>query len=99
MLVHNVLFWLKEGLTETDRAAFREGLETLVNIDTAQDVLIGTPAETAARPVVDKSFDFMLTVIFDSPADHDAYQDHPLHTAFVKNHSSQWNRIMVYDAT
>ncbi len=98
MLVHTVLFWLKQDLTDAERVAFREGLETLVRIDTAQDVLIGTPADTAARPVVDQSFDFMLTVVFESRAEHDAYQAHPVHAAFVENHSPQWERVVVYDA-
>lgn len=98
MLVHTVLFWLRQDLSDADRRAFREGLETLVEIETAEDVLIGTPADTESRPVVDKTFDFMLTTVFAGQTEHDAYQAHPIHRAFVENHGSQWERLIVYDA-
>ena len=98
MLVHNVYFWLKEGLSEEERAAFRAGVESLCAIEMAEAAYVGTPADTADRPVVDKSFDFGLTVLCKNVADHDAYQDDPIHHAFVEKVAGMWERVLVRDA-
>ena len=98
MLVHNVYFWLKEDLTADNRAAFLQGLESLRAIETVREMYVGTPAPTAVRPVVDRSYDVALTVILDDLAGHDVYQDHEIHEAFVKQCSSFWTRVQIYDA-
>ena len=98
MLVHNVLFWLKKDLPDADRSAFRQGLQSLAGIPTVRQLFIGAPADTPARPVIDTTYDFMLTVLFDSLDDHNTYQDHRLHRAFVADHADKWLRVVVRDA-
>ncbi len=97
MLVHSVFFWLKDDLTPEQITAFQAGLETLKKIPTAEAVYVGEPAATAARPVVDASYSFGLTVAVASVADHDAYQIDPLHKAFVEEFSTYWTKVLIYD--
>lgn len=98
MLVHSVYFWLKEDLTANDRAEFFEGLNSLREIDTVREMYVGTPASTADRPVVERSYDYALAVILDDVAGHDVYQEHEVHGAFVKRFSTFWTRVQIYDA-
>lgn len=98
MLVHTVLFWLKEDLSEAQRAGFVEGLESLRRIQAAEAVHIGTPAKTPERPVIDQSYDFCLTVLLTDLAAHDAYQEDPLHTAFLEEFRPCWETVRIYDA-
>ena len=98
MLVHSVYFWLKADLGEDDRASFRRGLEALGEIPTVRALYVGAPAATAARPVIDQSYTFGLTVVFDDLTAQDAYQVHPLHVGFVQTWSPMWDKIVVYDA-
>ena len=57
MLIHSVLFWLKENLTEEDRSEFFDGVEKLGEIESVEHSFIGTPANTTKRPVVDDTYD------------------------------------------
>lgn len=97
MLSHIVVFWLKEDLTDDQRSAFKEGLLSLKAIESTRGVYIGAPADTGDRPVIDKSYSLALTVLFDSIKDHDAYQVHPLHQAFVGRFAPLWSRVLIYD--
>ncbi len=99
MLVHTVVFWLRPELSPAEREAFlREGLESLRPIASVKALHIGRPAPVAPRPVLDSSYDFALTAIFESVAAHDAYQVDPLHTAFVARFKPSWARVQIYDA-
>jgi len=97
MLSHIVVFWLKEDLPEAHQSAFRQGLESLKSIESARSVYIGAPAKTGNRPVIDQSYSFALTVLFDTIQDHDIYQVHPIHQAFLKQFGSFWSRVLIYD--
>lgn len=98
MLVHTVYFWLKPDLTETQRADFRGGVESLVGIKAAEKVYVGSPAKTAKRPVVDDSYAVALTVVCQDVAAHDAYQVDPIHLKFVEQFKTFWTRVQIYDA-
>lgn len=99
MLIHTVIFWLRPELSPAEREAFlREGLESLRPIESVSSLHIGKPAPVTARPVVDASYDFALTAVFENLAAHDAYQVHPLHTAFVARFKPSWSRVQIYDA-
>ena len=74
-----------------------EGLNTLGSIDEVKVLLVGTPASTIEREVVDNSFDVSELMIFESVEAQDAYQVHPIHTEFVENYSHLWERVVVYD--
>ena len=98
MLVHSVFFWLKKELSETEREQFAAGIETLKGISCAEAVYIGTPAATADRPVMEKSYDFALTVIAKDVAAHDEYQADPIHQEFLTNFKVMFEKVVVYDA-
>lgn len=98
MLVHTVIFWLREELVPEERAKFLEGLESLRGIAAVETLHLGTPAQTGERPVIDRSYDYCLTVLLPDLAAHDAYQVDPLHKAFLANFASYWDRVRIIDA-
>jgi len=98
MLVHVVLFWLKDDLSDTQRSAFKAGLERLTTIEAAEAAYVGTPAATLERPVIDTSYDYCLTVIAKDVAAHDAYQVDPRHLAFLESFKPFWTQVKIYDA-
>ena len=96
-LVHHVFFWLKNPGAETDRKQLMEGLRTLKGIKEVKQLLIGTPASTEKREVVDNSYDVSELMYFDNVEGQNAYQVHPLHKAFVEKYSHLWEKVVVYD--
>lgn len=97
MLAHHVLFWLKADTTEDQKNAFKKGLESLEEIETVKTFHIGTPAPID-RPVVDITYTFSLTIIFEDLAGHDVYQVHDLHQAFLDQFRVLFEKVVIYDA-
>ena len=97
MFVHAVYFWLKDGMTLEDTARFRGGLESLRGCESVREMIIGVPAATS-RPVIDRSYTFALVVMFDDLVGHDAYQEHPIHKAFVDTFGGYWTKVQIYDS-
>jgi hypothetical protein len=97
-LVHHVFFWLKNPASKEDLARLLAGLRTLADIDTVRGAHFGVPASTEKRDVVDASFSASEILFFDDLAGQKAYQDHPIHKAFVAECSHLWDRVVVYDA-
>jgi hypothetical protein len=58
---------------------------------------IGTPAPID-RPVVDSTYTFSLTIIFEDLAGHDVYQVHDLHKAFLDQFRVLFEKVVIYDA-
>lgn len=96
-VVHHVFFWLNNPDSEADKQQLIEGLNTLRAIDEVKELMIGTPASTLEREVVDNSFHVSELMIFESIEDQDAYQVHPIHAKFVEEYSHLWERVVVYD--
>jgi len=99
MFIHNVYFWLKDGLDEGAITAFERGLQTLCVSPPAKAGAWGPPAPSEPRSVVDGSFSYGLHVVFDDLAGHDAYQVGAVHQAFLAGNASKWERVLVYDTT
>ncbi len=78
-------------------AAFEKDLNSLKTIDVAKACYVGKLADTAKRPVVQTDWDYMLTVILENVADHDIYQDHPTHHAFIANQKQFFGQVRVFD--
>lgn len=97
MLVHSVYFWLKDTLSESEKAHFYEGLLNLKNIPSVMNLYVGKPAKTQPRPVIDNSYTYGLVVVFNDIQAHDEYQVHPIHKDFLSKYSSYWSRVLVYD--
>ncbi|MEX0928606.1 MAG: Dabb family protein [Balneolales bacterium] len=96
-LVHTVFFWLKDKDSETDAQKLYEGLKMIKDIPEVMEGYIGVPA-VAGRSVIDGSYDFSITFIFEDQEAEQAYQVHPDHLKFVDEYSSLWERVIVYDA-
>lgn len=97
-IVHYVLFWLREDLTEQEEQSFTAFFEELKRIPGIKSLSYGKPAATNPRPVVDNSFSYNLIVIFDSLKDVGVYENHPIHLEAIKNFSSFWTKVVVHDS-
>ena len=96
-MIHTVFFWLKEGMSDAQRADFRRGVQSLFQIEMAERFYVGEASTTDARDVVDHSYDYALIVHFKDIAAHDAYQDHPIHHKFVADCAKYFAKVQVYD--
>jgi hypothetical protein len=96
-LVHHVFFWLKNPNSEDDKKKLIEGLKTLKQIKEVKQLLIGTPASTEKREVVDNSYHVSELMYFENVEGQNAYQVHPIHKAFVEKCSHLWEKVVVYD--
>ncbi len=94
--IHTVFFWLKAGVSETEKLQFEQGMKKLGTCPTIADFRFGTPANTP-REVVDNSYDYGWIVHFNSVQDQAAYQVDPIHKEFVELYQYLWERVQVYD--
>lgn len=97
MFVHHVLFYLKNPGNAADKDKLLEGLNKLAKCPTIKMVHIGTPAETN-RDVIERTYAYSWLCFFDSPADEEAYQKHPIHDDFRNNYAQLWEKVVIYDA-
>ncbi|HLT06140.1 MAG TPA: Dabb family protein [Cyclobacteriaceae bacterium] len=95
MLVHQVFFWLKKP--NKDLKAVMKGCKEIGQIKSALSYQVGVPAATAKRDVIDGSYHIALTVNFKSIADHDVYQEDPVHLKFIADHKDKWEKVQIYD--
>ena len=96
MFVHHVYFWLQRPDRAEVRAALVAGLQKLSKVSTIRQYHIGVPAATD-RGVIDNSYSVSWMLIFDTAEDQDSYQVDPIHLQFVKECSSLWSKVVVYD--
>ena len=96
-LIHHVFFWLKNKGSVADREKLIDGLKTLAAISEVKKLLVGIPASTEQRGVVDNSYDVSELMYFEDVKAQDAYQVHPVHKAFVEKCSQLWEKVVVYD--
>jgi len=95
---HHVYFWLKdERKNESDRSVFEKALEDLFEIDAVAGGIWGVSSETAERPTTDKSFDYAISMDFDSIVKHDEYQAHPGHSDFITHFKDWWQKVKIMD--
>jgi Stress responsive A/B Barrel Domain len=96
-VIHHVFFWLKKSGNQADKDLLIEGLRTLSAVREVKRLVIGTPASTEKREVVDNSYDVSELMYFDSLEAQAHYQADPIHTAFVDKYSHLWEKVVVYD--
>jgi hypothetical protein len=94
-IAHQVYFWLKNP---EDRQKLIDGVNTLKKIKTVRQIHVGIVAGTEKRDVIDTSWGVSLLLFFDDIAGEAIYQTDPIHLDFVKNYSSLWNKVVIYDA-
>ena len=97
LFVHHVYFYLKNTGSEPDKAKLIEGLNKLANVPTIRMVHIGSPA-TTDRSVIERGYAVSWLCFFDSLADEEIYQKHPIHLKFIEEYSSLWEKVVVYDS-
>ncbi|MCQ6958199.1 Dabb family protein [Mucilaginibacter aquariorum] len=97
-IVHHALFWLKNPGSKEDRDKLVAGVKSLGKIETVKELHVGIVASTEKRDVVDNSWGVSEVMFFADLAGQAAYQTHPIHQEFIKNHSHLWEKVIVYDA-
>jgi hypothetical protein len=97
MLIHSVYFWFKADADPAVAARFEEGLRRLTAIPDVQTAYFGRPEATPKRAVIDDSYAWGLVETFADLAAHDRYQEHELHEQFLREFSSSWEKVQVYD--
>lgn len=97
MITHAVFFWLKNPDSIEDRDKLIAGVRSLAAIEEVRSLIVGVPAETGNREVVDRSYGVSEILTFDSIENEAVYQDHPLHQQFIADHSHLWSKVTVYD--
>ena len=95
MFVHTVYFWLKADISAAEKSEFVEGVRSLTTIPSVKHGWVGTPADTD-RPVIDRTYSYGLTVVFDDLAGHDVYQVHSIHKTFLEL-KHLWTAVKIYD--
>lgn len=98
VLIHTVYFWFTDEADEEDSEFFYSELKKLSNIPLIKQKYIGVPASTEQRDVIDNSYDYSITFIFDNKEDEKAYQEHPDHLEFIDKNAHLWEKVLVYDA-
>ncbi|MBF0279715.1 MAG: Dabb family protein [SAR324 cluster bacterium] len=98
MQTHTVFFWLKSGVSEKEISTFQTELKKLIQVEPVNKAYLGQAARTEIRPVVDHSFHYSITLLFNNIEDHNAYQDHPSHHEFIEKCSPIWEKVIVYDS-
>lgn len=97
-LVHTVYFWFLDEVSDEEHANFYEELKKLKAIEQIRYGWVGVPAATEERGVIDSTYDYSITFVFDDEAAEHEYQVHPLHVEFIENNSHLWANVVVYDA-
>jgi hypothetical protein len=97
MLIHAVYIWLTPGLSDAQHADHLSSLKALSQIPEARMFHVGTPAATD-RPVIDRSYSYVLVVGLDDEAALERYRNHALHRAFGERVAVSWDRQIVYDS-
>ena len=96
---HHVYFWLDESRkNESDRAVFEAGIKSLCLSPNIAASHWGEPAPTPDRPVTDHSFDYAISLKFDSMKRHDLYQEgDAIHDEFISGFKDWWSKVLVMD--
>jgi hypothetical protein len=98
MVVHNVFFTLHENSSSARQRLVDACKKYLTGHPGEVYFSAGTLCEALSRPVNDREFDVGLHVVFRTMADHDAYQQHPRHLAFVEENKPTWKKVRVFDS-
>ncbi len=93
---HLAFFWLNDNLSTTEILDFEKGLGSLINISVVVSGFYGKPANTH-RSVVENSYSYGLSLLFNDTNAQFSYQSHEIHEEFVKQHNSKWSKVQVFD--
>ena len=97
-LAHLVFFTLKDRTAAARDAFVAICRKHLADHPGTVQFSAGSRGESYTRPVNDQDFDVALIVVFETEADHEAYQNSPRHKQFLAEASDQWAKVRVFDA-
>lgn len=98
VFIHHVYFWLNNPDSQEDKAKLIAGLKKLaVTAKTIQQYHIGLPSSTN-RDVIDRSYAVSWMLFFKNKEQEEIYQTDPAHLNFIKECSSLWKKVIVYDS-
>lgn len=97
-IIHQVYFWLKEGITEEEEMDFLEFFRLLKTIPGIKSIYVGKPAPTNPRPVVDNSFSYSITVSYEGMDEINVYEVHPIHLDAIDKYKKYWVKVEVKDS-
>ena len=97
MFSHIVIFWADPAKPTATDEIVAGADKYLRPIPLVRFFHCGRMATSARKDVVDQSYSVALNLAFDTKADQDAYQVHPLHLEFVEKCKANWSRVVVYD--
>ncbi|WP_324677750.1 Dabb family protein [Hymenobacter sp. GOD-10R] len=95
LFVHHVLFYATAS--EADQAKLLEGLQKLAGIPSIKMAHIGTPASTN-RDVIERTYTYSWLCLFESAAEEEVYQQHPIHDEFRNQYARYWEKVVIYDS-
>ena len=96
LIVHHTLFWLKNPESVEDRDTLVTNLKTLEKIEYHR-TLIGVPLNTIEYEGTDSSYDVSIVTYFDNADGRVAYQNNPVHRAFIEKCKGLWKKRVSYD--
>ena len=97
LLVHNVYFSLNESTPETREKLVASCHKYLSGHQGVVFYAAGTLSDLD-RPVNDREFDVALHFVFKQKADHDRYQEAPMHLQFIEENKDNWSKVWVFDS-
>ena len=97
-LAHIVYFTLKDASTEAKEQLLADCRKYLSGHPGTTFFAAGELVEDLDRPVNDREFDVSLMVVFESRADHDAYQQAAAHLEFIDRNNDNWATVRVFDS-
>jgi hypothetical protein len=97
MFSHIVIFWTDPAKPTAADEIVAGANQYLRPIPLVRLFHCGRMATSERKDVVDQSYSVALNLTFDTKADQDAYQVHPLHLEFVEKYRANWTRVVVYD--
>lgn len=97
MHIHSAYFWLTNPESEADRQTFEAGLAELATDPNIAIARWGRPAETTDRDVVEGSYDYGTSFIFETLDAHNRYQTSTIHARFIETCGPLWDQVQVTD--
>lgn len=97
MLSHNVFFVLNDNSEKAKQQLVDECHAYLAAAPGAVFYAAGT-LSSVDRPVSDRDYDVALHLVFQTRADHDAYQTNSQHLEFITRNKANWKKIRVFDS-
>ena len=97
MHFHNVYFSCKDASPEATQSLIDDCTTYLSKQAGVLSFSCGVLESGLDRPVNDRDFDVSLHILFETRADHDAYQIDEQHDVFIERNKDNWANVRVFD--